>query len=68
MARVLYLNVKNARDRKLALMRLKKAGLNGAYTDAGAFSKAKRGTDVYAVARKKRLSGFRVKKTKMAYI
>jgi hypothetical protein len=67
-SRVLYKNVKNVKERKNAMARLRKAGLNPAFTDGGVFSKSKKGTDVYAMARKKSLKGFKTKREKLAYI
>lgn len=66
--RVVYKNVKNKFGRNLAMRQLRKKGLNPAFTDGGTFSKSKKGTDVYASARKQTLKGFKVKKQKMTYI
>ena len=68
MARVLYKNVKGKTERDKALATLRKAGLRPAFTDAGALSKARKGVDVYAVARTKRVPGFKSKKEKMSYV
>ena len=68
MVRILYKNVKSKAELNKAMAKLKKHGLNPGYTDAGAFSRSKKGKDVYAPARKKKVSGFRAKKEKMSYI
>ena len=68
MVRILYKNVKGKEEKKEALAKLRKAGLNPAFTDAGTFSNARKGIDVYAMARTKKVFGFKSKKEKMSYI
>jgi len=66
--RILYKNVPNKKAVNAAMAQLRKNGLNPGFTDAGEFSNARKGFDVYAVARKQSLAGFKAKKVQLSYL
>jgi len=66
--RYLYRNVKNMAEAKRAMMILRKAGLKPYVTDAGIFSRSRKGLDVYAASRKKRVMGFKIANQRSVYI
>jgi len=65
--RILYKNVPNKKAVTAAMAQLRKIGLNPAFTDAGEFSNTRKGFDVYAVARKQTLAGFKAKRAQLSY-
>ena len=64
MARILYKNVRTRLGRTTAMRSLRKNKLTPYFTDG----RTKGTTKVYAVARTKKVKGFRAKNEKMSYV